>query len=134
MDRVGTGGEETVDTDVRWTRAFGASDVFAPAAVPVEDAVVMVVDDDPTILALTGSMLWQRAYQVLPCSSGAMALGVAARTPPDLALIDVMMPGMDGFELCRRLRHQAATADIPVLFMSSLEDTDDKAQAFSEGG
>ena len=134
MDRVGTGGGEIVDTDVRWTRAFDPFDDAGLVAPPLGNAVVMVVDDDPTILALVGSMLSQRSYEVLRCSSGAMALGVAARTPPDLALIDVMMPGMDGFAVCRQLRDMAATVDIPVLFMSALEDTDDKAQAFSEGG
>ncbi len=95
---------------------------------------ILVVDDDPTIVSLVERMLRRRDHQVLRCTDAAAALEVAARTPPDLAVLDVLMPGMDGFALCRRLHELDGLAEMPVVFMSALDDTDGKARAYAEGG
>ena len=66
--------------------------------------------------------------------SGEMALQIAARTPPDLVLLDIMMPGLDGYEVCRRLRARPETADVPIMFLSSLDDVKNKTRGFEVGG
>jgi sigma-B regulation protein RsbU (phosphoserine phosphatase) len=65
--------------------------------------------------------------------SGEMALQAAARTPPDLVLLDIVMPGMDGYEVCRRLRKMPETAEVPIMFLSSLEEVQNKARGFEAG-
>ena len=65
--------------------------------------------------------------------NGEMALQIAARTPPDLVLLDIMMPGMDGYEVCRRLRQMPETAEVPIIFLSSLEDVQNKSRGFEAG-
>jgi len=97
-------------------------------------ATIMVVDDTPANLKVLEEMLQSRGYRVLLFPRGAMVLKAAAKNPPDLILLDIMMPEMDGFEVCRRLKADKSLKDIPVLFISALEDTDSKLQAFSEGG
>ena len=62
-----------------------------------------------------------------------MALQIAARTPPDLVLLDIMMPGMDGYEVCRRLRQMPETAEVPIIFLSSLEEVQNKSRGFEAG-
>src|SRR5689334_9663367 len=62
-----------------------------------------------------------------------MALLAAARTPPDLVLLDIVMPGLDGYEVCRRLRQMPETAEVPIMFLSSLEDVQNKAKGFEAG-
>lgn len=95
---------------------------------------VMVVDDTPANLKLLEEMLGRQGYRALMFPSGAMALEAAVRSPPDLILLDIMMPEMDGFETCRRLKEDSATRDIPVIFLSALNDTESKVKAFSMGG
>jgi len=97
-------------------------------------ATVMVVDDTPANLKLLEEMLQGRGYRVVQFPRGAMALKAAAKNPPDLILLDIMMPEMDGFEVCRRLKVDEILKDIPVLFISALDGTDDKVKAFSAGG
>ncbi|GAB6042184.1 sigma 54-interacting transcriptional regulator [Endothiovibrio diazotrophicus] len=94
---------------------------------------ILIVDDSPGNIQLLSGMLEAR-HEVLFATGGEQALEIVARRPVDLVLLDVMMPGMDGYELCRRLRAGAATADIPVLFMSALTDTVDKVTGFEAGG
>ena len=79
-------------------------------------------------------MLQESGYRVRPVTSGAHALIAARSQPPDLILLDVTMPEMDGYEVCRRLKADASTADIPVLFISALADARDKVSAFEAGG
>jgi signal transduction histidine kinase len=95
---------------------------------------ILAVDDNPVNLQLLVSMLQDSGYRVRPVTSGAHALKAARSHPPDLILLDVTMPDMDGYEVCRRLKADAATADIPVLFISALADTRDKVSAFEAGG
>jgi putative two-component system response regulator len=98
------------------------------------NATVMVVDDTPANLKLLEELLVAKNYRVLEFPNGAMALAAAAREPPDLILLDIMMPGMDGFEVCRRLKADPGLRDIPVIFISAAEDTANKIRAFGEGG
>jgi putative two-component system response regulator len=95
---------------------------------------IMVVDDQPVNLKLMEEVLSRQGYGVRSFPRGRLALAAAAQKPPDLILLDVTMPEMDGFEVCRRLRSDAALSAIPVIFLSALEETEDKLAAFKSGG
>ncbi|MFZ4441288.1 MAG: HD-GYP domain-containing protein [Syntrophales bacterium] len=95
---------------------------------------IMVVDDTPANLKLLTEMLQTKGYLVLTFPRGAMALRAAAKKPPDLILLDIQMPEMDGFEVCKRLKANVALAEIPVIFISALTETEDKVKAFAVGG
>ncbi len=97
-------------------------------------ATILVVDDTPANLRLLTTMLRDGGYKVRPVSSGEMALRAVEAKAPDLVLLDVNMPGMDGYEVCRRLKADPRWRDIPVLFISALTDTADKVRAFQAGG
>jgi putative two-component system response regulator len=99
-----------------------------------ETATLMVVDDTPANLNLLRDMLKGKNYRVLTFPDGRMALNAAAKNPPDLILLDIMMPEMDGFEVCERLKADDALKEIPVLFISALTEVTDKVKAFSAGG
>jgi signal transduction histidine kinase len=94
---------------------------------------VLIVDDHPNNIKVLGAALADN-YEISFATSGAEGLELACRCPPDLILLDVMMPGMDGFETCRRLRADLRLRDIPVIFISALEDVADKVRAFQAGG
>ena len=95
--------------------------------------VVLVVDDLPDNLTVLGELL-QTLYRVRVANSGPAALRLAASSPrPDLSLLDVMRPGMDGLEVLRRLQAEPLTRDIPVLFVTAMDDTADEAQGLSLG-
>ena len=102
--------------------------------VITETATIMVVDDTPANLKLLEEILQGQGYRVLQFPRGDMALKAAAKNPPDLILLDIMMPEMNGFEVCQQLKADERLQDIPVLFISSLDDTESKLQAFSKGG
>jgi hypothetical protein len=95
---------------------------------------ILIVDDDSTDLAVMGDRLEQSGFAVVVASEGAEALERAHLARPDLILLDVMMPGMDGFTVCRHLKKSEATREIPVIFMSSLAETADKVAGFAAGG
>ena len=97
-------------------------------------ADILVVDDTPANLHLLGSMLGKFGYSIRPASTGSLALRAAQRQPPDLILLDVMMPEMDGYEVCLQLKADARLKDIPVIFISALGGVDDKVKAFQFGG
>lgn len=97
-------------------------------------STILVVDDTPTNLDLLMSMLVKRNYNVRPALNGTMALASAFADPPDLVLLDINMPEMSGFEVCRQLKTDERTQDIPVIFISALDDTQDKVKAFEMGG
>ena len=96
---------------------------------------VLVVDDSPENIAILSSLLRGR-HRVKVATDGERALAVAAAPGdrPDLVLLDITMPGMDGFEVCRRLKADTDTAEIPVVFLSALNETEDKVRAFDIGG
>lgn len=95
---------------------------------------VLIVDDVPENLAVIHDTLVQGGYRVRIATSGLGALESARRLPPDLILLDAMMPGLDGFETCRRLKEQLETRHIPVVFMTGLTDTDHVVRGFQAGG
>lgn len=93
-----------------------------------------MVDDTPANLTLLTRMLGERGYRVRPVPSGSLALKTAATDPPDLVLLDISMPEMDGFEVCRRLKEDSRMRDVPVIFISALTETEGKVKAFQRGG
>jgi signal transduction histidine kinase len=95
---------------------------------------ILIVDDTPANLGVLVETLGAAGYQLMVAEDGEEALTQTLQTRPDLVLLDVMMPGIDGFETCRRLKAQAHTRDIPVLFMTALNETADKVKAFAAGG
>jgi two-component system, NtrC family, sensor kinase len=95
---------------------------------------ILIVDDVPANLNLLTGILKQHGYKVRPAPSGALALDAARFAPPDLILLDIHMPEMDGFEVCRRLKQEETLKEIPVLFISALTETKDKVHAFDSGG
>ncbi|MEI8204828.1 MAG: hybrid sensor histidine kinase/response regulator [Bacteroidota bacterium] len=95
---------------------------------------ILIVDDITANLKVLGDILKSYGYKVRPVPSGAMALQVAEKEIPDLILLDIMMPEMDGYEVCRRLKENKNLCDIPVIFISALNDTSDIVKAFTSGG
>jgi putative two-component system response regulator len=95
---------------------------------------ILVVDDTPANLTLLAKMLGERGYRVRPVPSGGLAIKAAASDPPDLMLLDISMPEMDGFELCRRLKEDPRLREVPVIFISALTETEGKVKAFQRGG
>jgi signal transduction histidine kinase len=95
---------------------------------------VIVVDDTPANLQLLTGMLKERGYKVRPVPSGKLALQAAKNDPPDLILLDIMMPEMDGYEVCERLKADEKLREIPIIFISALNETMDKVRAFGVGG
>ncbi len=95
---------------------------------------VLIVDDTPANLDLLERILEDNGYDVRSMPNGPLALKSANHTPPDLILLDIKMPGMDGYEVCARLKQQEATRNLPIIFISALQETDDKVRAFQAGG
>ncbi len=93
---------------------------------------VLVIDDEPFNLSLMDGLL-SKDYNILKASNGPMALELAFAEPPDLILVDVMMPVMDGFEVCRRLKDNAATMHVPVIFITAKNEIQDEELGFSVG-
>ena len=96
--------------------------------------VVLIVDDIPDNLAVLHDALDESGYTVLVATDGASAIARAAQARPDIVLLDALMPGMDGFEVARRLKADEATAPIPIVFMTALTDTEHVLAAFAAGG
>jgi len=94
---------------------------------------ILVVDDQPANLRVVGTLLQRHGYEVLPAASGAQALQFAEGQAPDLMLLDMMMPGMDGFELLQQLRRDAALAAVPVIFLTAVQDRELLLRAFDAG-
>jgi CheY-like chemotaxis protein/DNA-binding CsgD family transcriptional regulator len=96
--------------------------------------VVLIVDDVPDNLAVLHDALDESGYTVLVATQGEAALGRAAQALPDIVLLDAMMPGMDGFEVARRLKANPKTAHIPIIFMTGLTETEYLVAALEAGG
>jgi two-component system sensor histidine kinase/response regulator len=94
---------------------------------------IMVVDDQPANLKLLEDMLRQKGYHVRSFPRGRLALTAAANQPPDLILLDINMPGMNGYQVCEELKAHQELSRIPVIFMSALNQTEDKVKAFRSG-
>ncbi len=119
-----TGGDTAPDA--------AASVAMVPLSSPSPRPKVLVVDDQPiNVQAL--HQVFQADHQVFMATSGEQALAVAARRQPDLVLLDVMMPGMDGYEVCRRLKSDDATRDIPVIFVTAHRDDEAETRGLDAG-
>jgi len=95
---------------------------------------ILIVDDIPENLNLLCQTLEAKDYNIIAATSGESALQIAVRTQPDLILLDIMMPGMDGFEVCRRLKANERLSDIPVIFITAKDETESVIEGFQVGG
>jgi signal transduction histidine kinase len=95
---------------------------------------ILIVDDTPANLRLLSNMLAEQGYKVRSVINGQMALTAAQASPPNLILLDIRMPEMNGYEVCERLKADEDTRDIPIIFISALDATQDKVKAFTVGG
>lgn len=103
-----------------------------PNQTPIGD--VLLVDDTPANLRLLSTFLTENGFKVRSVINGQMALTAAASSPPDLILLDITMPDMDGYEVAQKLKLDPTTTNIPIIFISALNETIDKVKAFSAGG
>lgn len=99
-----------------------------------DEATVLLVDDNPQNLKVLYETLKDRGYRLLIANEGEKALALAERHHPEVILLDIMMPVMDGFEVCRQLKESPVTADSAVVFLSALDDVEAKVKGFSLGG
>ena len=95
---------------------------------------ILIVDDIPVNLKVLGDILKSEGYKVRPVPNGILALQVAEKEKPDLMLLDIMMPDMDGYEVCRRFKESQYLNDVPIIFISALNDTNDIVKALLSGG
>jgi diguanylate cyclase (GGDEF)-like protein len=103
-------------------------------SIDLAEADILIVDDTPENLRLLSKMLLKEGYRVRKAINGELALMAMRAAPPDLILLDIMMPEMDGFEVCERLKADPDLTDIPVIFLSALSEIFDKLKAFQAGG
>ncbi|OQY26923.1 MAG: hypothetical protein B6244_12145 [Candidatus Cloacimonetes bacterium 4572_55] len=95
---------------------------------------ILIVDDKPENLDVLIASLKRRDYAISVALTGEKAIALVKESPPDIILLDVIMPGIDGFETCRRLKEDARTKDVPIIFMTALSDTVDEVTGFELGG
>jgi DNA-binding response OmpR family regulator/DNA-binding CsgD family transcriptional regulator len=100
---------------------------------PVRGKRILIVDDVPDNLSVLFAFLTEQGFRVFAADSGEQALDELPRIGPDLILLDVMMPGLDGFETCRRIKADARFADVPLFFLTALDDVVDKVKGFAAG-
>ena len=113
------------------------TDAQKPAGMPPDaesPSRILVVDDQPANIQVVGAALGRLGHEIIPASDGPTALRRLALRPPDLILLDLLMPEMDGYEVCRRLRENADWKDIPVIFLSAADDKDFIVRALESGG
>ncbi|MGE0084540.1 MAG: response regulator [Desulfococcaceae bacterium] len=97
------------------------------------EACVLIVDDNPKNLQVLGTVLKQAGYQIVVAQTGIQALKAVQKIVPDLILLDIMMPEMDGFETCRKLKNMQITKDIPIIFLTARTETEDVIRGFESG-
>ncbi|MCP4694205.1 MAG: response regulator, partial [Desulfobacterales bacterium] len=97
-------------------------------------ADIQIVDDNPENLDILAAMINKMGYNARLAINGVIALKSIRSHPPDIILLDILMPIMDGYEVCRRIKSEERTRDIPVIFISGLNDVVDKVKGFSAGG
>ena len=95
--------------------------------------MILIVDDDPTTCALTATVLERAGYATRFCTSGREALAIVAKEPVALLLLDVMMPGMDGFEVCAALRATEAGKRLPIILLTGRDDVDTRLEGMQSG-
>lgn len=96
-------------------------------------STILVVDDSPDMRTLLGALLTDQGHEVRSASSGEQALASVAAQPPDLILLDIRLPDLDGFDVCRRLKERALSRDIPIIFISAVTESAEKVGAFDLG-
>jgi len=96
-------------------------------------ATILIVEDNPKNVQVLGTILMDAKYRVAVAQTGLTAFDQLSRVNPDLILLDIMMPEMDGFEICRRLKQNPATDDIPIIFLTAKTETDDIVKGFDLG-
>jgi twitching motility two-component system response regulator PilG len=94
---------------------------------------ILIVEDEESLLKLESILLSSRGYQVTGVMDGASALARIEESKPDLVLLDIMLPGIDGFEVCRRIKENPATADIPVVMLTAKKNSQDMAKGTQVG-
>ena len=94
---------------------------------------ILVVDDTPANIRAVAAILKEQGYQLSAATNGQQALDVLGRIRPDLILLDVMMPDIDGFETCRRIKNNEAWRDIPIIFLTTKTETTDIVNGFEVG-
>ncbi|RRR66358.1 MAG: hybrid sensor histidine kinase/response regulator [Candidatus Viridilinea halotolerans] len=99
----------------------------------MEQGTILIVDDNPQILSILTDLLRPLGHTIVCATDGAMALEMAQHSPPDLLLLDVMMPGMDGFTICRRVRADSQLAQMPVILITALDDRESRIHGFEAG-
>jgi DNA-binding response OmpR family regulator len=95
--------------------------------------LILIVDDDPTTCALTATLLEREGYRTRSCTSGREALELVATLPVSLMLLDVVMPGMDGFEVCTKLRATDAGKRLPIILLTGRNDVDTRLEGMQSG-
>jgi DNA-binding response OmpR family regulator len=110
-----------------------ADNPIAPEDRQQQPEQILLVDDNVTNLQVLHQTLDGRGYKLLIAKNGASALAIAEKAKPSLILLDIMMPEMDGYEVCRRLKGNPALSDIPVIYLSAMTDTEDKVKGFELG-
>ncbi len=110
------------------------TDPTNPAAEAPRAPAILIVDDTLASLQLLAGALRNRGYRVRPVPSGKLALQTARAEAPDLVLLDILMPEMNGYEVCAAFKADPELAQIPILFISGMQDTEDKVRAFEAGG
>ncbi|HOW80963.1 MAG TPA: response regulator [Spirochaetota bacterium] len=98
------------------------------------ESLILIVDDNMENLKVLGGLLNDEGYLIAVSTNGKDALDFTEKSKPDLILLDIMMPGMNGYETCEKLKENAGTKDIPVIFLSALGETDDIVKGFEAGG
>ena len=101
---------------------------------PKEQTRILIVDDQPDNAKLLSIILALHGYEVVECNRGKLAVDLATKNPPDLILLDVGMPEMNGFEVCQLLKSDRRTENIPIIFISAFQEVKEKTQAFNLGG
>jgi len=100
----------------------------------IGNSTIMVVDDNPANVDLLNKLLDRHGYKVRPLTNSRFALQSALSNPPDLVLLDIRMPNLDGFTFCRKLKEHPEISDVPVIFISAIQEAGDKLKAFEAGG
>lgn len=112
---------------------LGAESVHQGKPPEPQEIKILCVDDDSLILQMLGDVLRLRGYTVLTAADGEAGLDAAMRERPNLILLDVMMPGIDGFEVCRQLKASAVLRDIPIVILTAMSDTQVSERAAEAG-
>ncbi|NET26696.1 MAG: response regulator [Okeania sp. SIO1I7] len=107
---------------------------FAVSSPTSEKGNILLVDDQPENLKLLSDLLEEQGYEVQQAINGLIALKAIAVSSPDVILLDIHMPELDGYTVCQKLKANPQTQDIPVIFVSALDEAWDKVKAFSVGG